>query len=125
MSQEIYITRTDKVKLLDIIDKAANKELRTDANLKALEAEIYKARVVDQEGAAHVFVKMNSKVIMSIDQEEEEITLTYPEDADRKKNKISVLSPIGTAILGYCEGSTVEWRVPGGTVHIQIQRIID
>jgi regulator of nucleoside diphosphate kinase len=125
MSQEIYITKKDKVKLLEIIDKAALKEVRTAANLKALEAEINKAGVIDLEVPDFVFIKMNSKVIITVNQEEEEITLVYPEDADIKNNKISVFSPIGTAILGYREGSCVEWKVPSGMVHIQIQRVID
>jgi regulator of nucleoside diphosphate kinase len=125
MSQDIYVTKADKEKLLEIIDKAANKELRTIDNLKALKTEINKARVIDQEECTHAFIKMNSKVIMTVDQNEEEITLVYPEEVDIRNNKISVLSPIGTAILGYCVGSSVEWNVPNGTVHIRIRSIID
>lgn len=124
MSQEIYITKADKEKLLKIIDKAANKEFRTNDNLKALKIEINKARVIDQEAPRQAFIKMNSKVIMTVDQNEEEITLVYPEEADIRSNKISVLSPIGTAILGYCVGSNIEWNVPNGTVHIRIHSII-
>ncbi len=123
MSQEIYITKSDKEKLLDFIDRIDIRELRATDNLKALKAEIYKAIVVDQEVHACGFVKMNSKVNMIVDQDEEEIILVYPEEADVKNNKVSVLSPIGTAILGCCEGSSIEWGVPGGTVHIRIQSI--
>jgi regulator of nucleoside diphosphate kinase len=125
MSQEIYILNSDKEKLLEIIDKAKFQESRSNANLKTLEAEINKARVIDQDGCSHAFIKMNSKIIMTVDQDEDEITLVYPEEADVKNNKISVLSPIGTAILGYRAGSCIEWRVPGGTVQIRIHDIID
>ena len=123
MSQKIYITKSDKQKLLDFIDKTDIRELRATNNLKALKAEINKAIVVDQEVHACEFVTMNSKVNMIVNQEEEELILVYPEDADVKNNKVSVLSPIGTAILGYCEGSSIEWIVPSGTVHILIQSI--
>lgn len=123
MSQEIYITRNDKQKLLDLIDEIDIRELRSMNHLKALKAEINKAIVVDQETQVCAFVKMNSKVNMIVDQEEEEIILVYPEDADVKNNKVSVFSPIGTAILGCCEGSSIEWVVPNGTVHIRIQSI--
>ncbi len=123
MAQEIYITENDKLKLLEIIDKADDREARIVDNLKALKAEINKAKVIDQKEPGCEFVKMNSKVKMMVDQEEEEITLVFPEDVDLKNNKVSVLSPIGTAILGYCEGSSIEWIVPGGTVHICIQSI--
>lgn len=125
MSQEIYITKDDKAKLLKIIDKATYNEFRTNDNLKSLEAEINKARVIEQEVCPHKFIKMNSKVIMTVDQDEEEIILVYPEETDIKKNKISVLSPIGTAILGYCIGSCVEWKIPSGIVHLRIHSIID
>lgn len=125
MNQGIYILKSDKDKLLEFIDKTTNYEFQSNANLKALEAEIKKAIVVDQEVPTNTFIKMNSKVIMTVDQEEEEITLVYPGEADIKDNKISVLSPIGTAILGYCIGSCVEWKVPSGTVQIRIHEIID
>ncbi len=125
MSQEIYITKSDKLKLLDYIDKNDIREVRAADNLKSLKAEINKAIVIDQEVPASAFVKINSKVNMLVNQEEEEIILVYPEDADVKNNKVSVLSPIGTAILGCCEGSSIEWIVPNGTVHIRIQSIND
>lgn len=125
MSQKIYITQTDKIKLQEIIDKAAYKDNRTDNNLKALAAEINKAKVIEQEMCDFVFIKMNSKVILTVNQDEEELILVYPEDSDIKNNKISVLSPIGTAILGYCEGNDIEWSVPSGLVHIRIQSITD
>ncbi len=125
MSQEIYILKTDKEKLFEIIDKATGQEIQSNGYLKALEVEINKARVIDREVLSHKFIKMNSKVIMTVDRDEEEITLVYPEEADIKNNKISVLAPIGTAILGYCVGDCIEWKVPGGTVTIQIHKIID
>lgn len=125
MSQEIYIIKSDKEKLIHIINKAISQELKPEAHLKGLETEINRAQVVEQQELSFKFIKMNSKVLMTVDQDEEEMTLVYPEEADIKKNKISVLSPIGTAILGYREGSCVEWKVPNGIVHIQIRNIID
>jgi regulator of nucleoside diphosphate kinase len=125
MSQALYIMKEDKEKLLELIDRSDDQEARMGLHLKALRSEINKARVIDREESAHRFVKVNSKVLLMIDQEEEELTLVYPQEADRKSNKISVLSPIGTAILGYSEGSSVEWNVPSGTVHIQIKKIYE
>ncbi len=124
MSQNIYIMNSDKIKLLEVIDKAAYHMDRTDTNIKALEAEINKAIVLQQDSLKDPFIKMNTRAVIAIDQEEEEITLVYPQEANIKHNKISVLSPIGTAILGYCEGSSVEWKVPSGNVHIRIHKIL-
>lgn len=125
MSQEIYITESDKSELLELIDKADISETRAADYIKILKAEIEKAIVVDQGVHACKFVKMNSKVNMLVDQEEEEIIIVYPKEADLKNNKVSVLSPIGTAVLGCGEGSCIEWIVPNGTVHIHILGIHD
>ncbi len=69
-------------------------------------------------------VRMNSKVSLLVDGSLEEITLVYPQQANVLKNKISVLSPMGTAILGYRVGSTVEWEVPDGKIEIVVTSVV-
>jgi regulator of nucleoside diphosphate kinase len=56
--------------------------------------------------------------------EEMTYTLVFPEDADVSQGKISVLAPIGTAMLGYRVGDTFEWDTPGGKRSIQVKRVI-
>jgi regulator of nucleoside diphosphate kinase len=46
--------------------------------------------------------------------------IVFPKDADISENRISVLAPIGTALLGYRTGNSVEWRVPLGTRRLRI-----
>jgi len=53
-----------------------------------------------------------------------EYTIVYPHEADYANGKISVLAPIGTALLGYREGDTVEWQVPGGRRRLKIDAVI-
>jgi regulator of nucleoside diphosphate kinase len=124
MSQVIYITQSDKDKLLNIIEKAKYIDLKPNQNLKDLETEIYRADVKHYDELPDDVITMNTKVILSLDGIEEEITLVYPKEADVKNNRISVLSPIGTAILGYREGSTIEWRVPSGAVRIEVKKVL-
>ncbi len=50
--------------------------------------------------------------------------LVYPRDADPAAHRISVLAPLGTALLGYSEGDTVEWQMPGGTRSFRIERVM-
>ncbi|WP_228767808.1 GreA/GreB family elongation factor [Candidatus Velamenicoccus archaeovorus] len=50
--------------------------------------------------------------------------LVYPEDADIEQNKISILAPIGTAILGYKVGDVIEWKVPAGVRRLKIKKIL-
>ncbi|MGH4049905.1 MAG: GreA/GreB family elongation factor [Clostridium sp.] len=122
MSQKIFITEPDKNKLLEIINK--NEDIANKQNLKHLEAEVNRADVISTKQLPGDVITMNTKVIILIGDSEEEISLVYPSDADISKNKISILSPIGTAILGYSEGSIIEWIVPNGTVQIEVKKVL-
>ncbi len=55
--------------------------------------------------------------------ETSEYTLVFPKDADIESGRISVMSPIGTAILGYSVGDAIEWTVPAGTRRIRIEAV--
>ena len=67
---------------------------------------------------------MNSKALLRLDDEEVEVALVYPEDADDGAGKLSVCSGIGTAILGYKEGDSFSWRMPNRTCHIRIGKVL-
>jgi regulator of nucleoside diphosphate kinase len=56
--------------------------------------------------------------------EEETYTLVYPADADIAENKLSVLAPVGTALLGYRAGDVVEWPVPAGVSRFRIEEVL-
>ena len=55
--------------------------------------------------------------------EKEAFTLVFPRDADIEQGRISVLAPVGTAILGYRAGDTFVWSVPGGERHLRIEAV--
>jgi regulator of nucleoside diphosphate kinase len=63
-------------------------------------------------------------VSVLLDGAQETISLVYPHEADVSENKLSVLSPIGTAILGYREGDAVAWPVPSGCVKVEIKKVV-
>lgn len=50
--------------------------------------------------------------------------LVFPREADPASHRVSVLAPLGTALLGNSEGETVEWRTPGGTRSLRIERVM-
>jgi regulator of nucleoside diphosphate kinase len=56
--------------------------------------------------------------------EQFECTLVYPSDVNTDKNRISVLAPIGTAIIGYRAGDTIEWPIPAGTVRLKVEEVL-
>ena len=54
-----------------------------------------------------------------------EVELVYPEEADPAKGKISVLAPIGSALLGLAVGHSIDWELPGGRIHrITVKRVL-
>jgi len=69
---------------------------------------------------------MNSKVrLKDLDSGEEVIySLVFPNDANVAENKISVLAPVGTALIGYRVGDPIEWKVPRGLKRLKIEEIL-
>jgi len=87
---------------------------RRDA--EELESELKKARVVDKEKLPGDVVRLNSTVIIREEEENKlmELTVVTPERANIKQRLISVMSPIGTALIGFRKGQQVKWKVPAG-----------
>jgi regulator of nucleoside diphosphate kinase len=124
LTEPIYITNTDKEELCKLIEDSRHNERRSNIYIKKLEAELNRAEVKSVDELSEDIVRMNSKVSLLVDGSLEEITLVYPQQANVLKNKISVLSPMGTAILGYRVGSTVEWEVPDGKIQIVVTSVV-
>lgn len=84
----------------------------------ALEAELDRAEVVDPKDVPDTVVTMNSTVKFKVASSSEEfwLTLVYPKDVDPEANNISILAPVGSALLGLSQGDEIEWPKPGGGV---------
>lgn len=82
----------------------------------ALEAELERADIVAPEKMPPQVVTMNSTVRFAIDSTGEEfcLTLAYPKDIDGSAGRISILAPVGSALLGLSAGDYIEWPRPGG-----------
>jgi len=117
-SADIHITEIDKARLRKLLDFEMGPEIF------ALEHEIERAIVVNPRHVAENIVTMNSRTLLQVDDEELEVALVYPEDADDCSGKLSVCSGIGTAILGYREGDSVNWRIANRTRHIRIGKVL-
>lgn len=122
----IYITAADAEKLHDLIWKSKSTDYRGSRYLQLLEGELARARVVDAHDVPADVITMNSRVsLIDVDTGEEMLyTLVFPEKADPINDFISVLAPIGTAMLGYRVGDIFEWDTPGGKRKIRVQKII-
>lgn len=89
-----------------------------------LEHEIERAIVVGPQQMPPNVVTMNSRVLLQLDDEEVEVALVYPGDADDSAGKLSVCASLGTAILGYREGDVFDWRISERTRRIRIGRVL-
>jgi regulator of nucleoside diphosphate kinase len=124
MRERIFITETDYEKLRRLI--AGRRGSGADAeHLNELEQELERAEVLDDNQAVPPdVVTMNSEVrLMDVDSGEIKVyKLLFPSQA-RTENSLSVLAPIGTAILGYRVGSVIEWRVPKGIRRLKVLEV--
>ncbi|HPC18859.1 MAG: nucleoside diphosphate kinase regulator [Kiritimatiellae bacterium] len=121
-TRKIYITATDRQRLNNMLESALAAENRDKTFLKELARELANAETVDPKSVPPHVVTMNSRVVVKdvASGETSEYTLVFPEQADVAQNRLSVVSPIGTAILGYAKGDTITWQTPGGPRQIRI-----
>ena len=94
--------------------------------LKNLEAELADALLLEPEKIPPDVITMNTKVgFTDLDESEEFVyTIVYPEESDIEQGRLSVLAPIGTALLGYRVGDEVAWKVPAGMKKFRIEKIL-
>lgn len=121
----IYITKTDEKKLRDLLREAQRSEYRGSVYLKQLAGELEKAQVVDPQKMPSDVITLNSVAhLIDLESGDEMIyTLVFPEEADVIEGKISVLAPIGTAMLGYREGDIFAWDTPSGKRSFRVEKV--
>ncbi len=93
----------------------------------ALEAELLRAQIVEPREMPPTVVSMNSTVRFKVESSGEVFTLTlvYPKDIDGSSGKISILAPVGSALLGLSQGDAIEWPRPGGgMLKVRIEEIL-
>jgi regulator of nucleoside diphosphate kinase len=122
----IHITQFDLERLRQLLFDANSTDYRKSEYLEKLRMELNRAEVVSSKDIPSDVVTMNSTVCLEdLDTKEEEIyTLVFPENADLGQGKISILAPIGTAMLGYEVGDSFEWEVPAGKRRLRVKRIL-
>ncbi len=123
---QIYITEFDLERLKKLLWDAQSTDYRKSEYLDNLQMELRRAEVVAPQDIPPDVITMNSTVcLLDLDTgEEETYTLVFPENADSAQGKISILAPIGTAMLGYKVGDTFEWRVPVGIRKLLVKKIL-
>tara|TARA_R110002049_G_scaffold111854_7_gene261190 strand:+ start:2964 stop:3377 length:414 start_codon:yes stop_codon:yes gene_type:complete len=120
---EITISSLDADRLYNLIESLPKNSFAGKAEL---EAELGRANMVDPEAIPPTIVTMNStlKFVIESTQDEFELTLVYPKDVDSSGKKISILAPVGSALLGLSQGDEIEWPKPsGGVLKVKLKEI--
>ena len=122
----IYITDNDMKRLRELIKVAREFDNEDKKYLRELEDELNKGEVVNSRDVPHDVITMNSKVrLRDINAQKEMICwLVFPNDSNADQGKISILAPIGTALLGYKVGDIIEWKVPAGATKLKVEEIL-
>jgi regulator of nucleoside diphosphate kinase len=123
----IYITEVDRQRLEKLIEVAGERDqLANGQYLHKLEHELDRAETVAPEDVPADVITMRSKVRLKDMNTGEEMvyTLVFPVEANFDEGKISVLAPVGTAMLGYRVGDCIEWQVPSGLRRLKVAELL-
>lgn len=120
----ITISSLDAARLEKMIAALGSRQI---PNIEDLEFELDRANIVAPEEMPPDVVTMNSKVIFRMESSNTEfaLTLVYPGEVADGEGEISVLAPVGSALLGLREGDEISWPKPGGgLLKVRILKVI-
>lgn len=124
--RQIWITTYDMERLDSLINTMKSSSSPKKLDLNQLDKELERAKIVEPQDIPRDFITMNSVVRIKDLESGEEMTymLVFPSDANIETGKISILSAIGTALIGYRSGDIIEWQVPSGLKRLKILEIL-
>src|SRR5690242_11039117 len=116
LNNELVLTTDDYKILIAHLNSGNAKTAFDPRNAEALHAELKKAKLVDKENFPEDVVRINSTVRIKTEDKNEimQFRLVTPDKANFKEGRVSIMAPIGTALIGFRKGQQVKWKVPGG-----------
>jgi regulator of nucleoside diphosphate kinase len=124
LERNLFISELDHARLTRLIEEVNYGVTEPDESFRALQAELANATVVAPRELPDDVISMRSRILIVLDGKEKEFSLVYPDEANRAVGKLSILSPIGTAIIGYRAGDVINWHTPGGLKRIEIKKVL-
>ncbi|HPN25502.1 MAG TPA: nucleoside diphosphate kinase regulator [Syntrophales bacterium] len=124
--RQIWMTTYDMERLNSLIEASKTAQSQKKFHIKQLEEELENAKMVEPQEMPGDVITMNS-VVRIRDMEsgaEKTYTLVFPSEASIDEGRISILSAIGTALIGYRVGDIIEWQVPSGLKRLKIEEIL-
>ncbi|SHF26279.1 regulator of nucleoside diphosphate kinase [Flavisolibacter ginsengisoli DSM 18119] len=123
---QLLLRKDDYDILINCIRSGQGKTAFDHQNIEELESELKKARLVPKDQFPGNVVRLNSRVVIKEDSGKQmELMVVIPEQANIKERKISVMAPIGTALLGFKQGEKIAWEVPSGKKTFTIVKVVN
>jgi regulator of nucleoside diphosphate kinase len=125
IANDVILLKEDFEILNSYVKTQHGMQVNEKENFSKLYGEIKKAQIVDPEDFPSNVVRLGSTVkVKDLETKRDlEITIVLPQQADIKQKKISVLAPIGTALIGFRKGRKVSWNVPAGKKDFKIMEV--
>ena len=122
----IIVTDRDVSRLRGLLGSQRQSSFRDQGHLSQLQSELERALVLAADEVPAGVITIDSLVrVVDLDSGQRSVlTLVLPHEADVAERRISVLAPIGTALLGFRAGDDVEWVMPGGTRRLHIEHVV-
>jgi regulator of nucleoside diphosphate kinase len=123
--KKIILNKLDYLRIQKHIREARKQKTIEVAEAEKLINELQSATLVEPQEIPSDVVTMNSVVKISFADEgkQQEFRIVYPDEADFRAKKVSIFSPVATALIGFRVGDLIEWMVPGGLKRIRIDEI--
>lgn len=124
--KKLIVNRLDYARIKKSISDARQFNSISKADADKLISELDSASIVEPESVPSDVVTMNTIVKLSFLNNDKQVQfqIVYPDQANFKENKISIFSPIATALIGYRLKDEIEWIVPSGITRMRIDEII-
>lgn len=122
----LLLNRLDHARITKSVNDARQSKSINPSEADKLLRELASAKILEPEAMPPDVVTMNTIVKLSFlnNSRQVQFQIVYPEQADYTQNKISIFSPIATALIGYKVGDEIQWIVPAGITNIRIDEII-
>ena len=126
-NKDLVILTDDYKLLISYLNRGLDKTAFDRQNAEGLRAELKKAKLVNKDDFPHDVVRINSTVRVKAEDKNElmEFMLVTPDKANIKEKRISIMAPVGTALLGFRQGQQVKWQVPSGEKTFTILEVIN
>ena len=111
---EIVVGGTDHARLTNLANAAFDTVPETAEELLS---ELERAQVVADDAVPRNVVRMGSVVEFESEGDRKRVTLVFPPEADIATGKVSVLTPVGAALIGLAKGQSIAWTARDGSTH--------